>query len=456
MTGAQRACRRALRWIVLGAALASSGCAYSIVRNGTVDESAVMKIEHGLAKIRQLPFVSPVPVEVKSPEDLRSYLEAELAREYSPGEIQALQRVYQRLGLLPPQIDLGEALLKLYSAQVAGLYDPQEGKMFLVPSGVPSAGWAMAAMQFVMRRDLVNEMLLAHELTHALQDQHFGILSAADDASNDDHSLAMHAVIEGDATLAGFAYVLGGLPESSLLDLVQRLDMIPAELEAELPDTPPILRDSLVFQYSAGARFVALAYLRSGWPGVNALLAHPPTSTEQILWPEKYFGKPDSPMTVNLGGLEDYRTGKDWSLIEENTLGALSVRILFEGFQDREQADRVARGWDGDRLAAFSRGDEVHLFWLSTWDDETAAREFFAAESGVLAAKYPDASRTIEQDRIAASAGESYRLERRGDKVLLVLGVPAVEIEKRSAEIWKGTTVSPTPIQVDFDLARRP
>lgn len=454
MTGAQPAYRRALHWIALGAALVSSGCSYSIVRNGTVDQSAVLKIEGGLAEIRRLPFVSPVPVEVKSPEELRRFLEAELAREYSPGEIRGLQRVYERLGLLAPQVDLGEALLKLYSAQIAGFYDPQQAKMFLVPSGVPSAGWAIHLMQFLIRRDLVNEMLLAHELTHALQDQHFGILSAADDPSNDDHSLAIRAVIEGDATLAGFAYILGGLPESSLLDLVQRLDLIPAELEAELPDTPPILRDSLVFQYSAGARFVALAYLRSGWPGVNALLRYPPSSTEQILWPEKYFERPDSPMTVDLGGLEDYRAGKDWSLIEENTLGALSVRILLEAFQDHGRANQVSRGWDGDRLAAFARGDDVHLFWLSVWDDELAAREFFAAESALLDAKYPDAGRSHGPDRVTANASEPYRLERRGEKVLLLLGVPAAETERRAEEIWKGTTIGPTPIQVDSDLAR--
>ena len=445
--------RRALRWLALGAALVSSACSYSIVKNGAVDERSVAKIEHGLAELRQLPFLSPVPVEVKSLEELRTYLQAELDKEHSPGEIRGLQRVYERLGLLGSDVDLGEALLNLYGAQIAGFYDPQEAKMFLVPSGVPSAGWMMNLVQFVIHRDLVNEMLLAHELTHALQDQHFGILAAADDPSNDDRTLAVHAVIEGDATLAGFAYVLGGLRESTIVDLVGRLDMIPDELEAELPDTPPILRDSLVFQYSAGARFVAMAYQRSGWAGVNALLAHPPVSTEQVLWPEKYFGRPDSPMVVSLGGLEDYRTAKDWSLIEENTLGALSVRILLEGFLDRERANRVARGWDGDRFAAFGRNDEIHLFWLSSWDDETAAREFFAAESEVLARKFPGTTQNLEPERVATSTGESYRLERHGQNVLLVLGVPPAEMDRRVSEVWAGAAVGPTPIQVDFDLA---
>lgn len=455
MTRSRRAFRRALEATALAAALLASACSYSIVRNGTVDESAVVKIEHGLATLRRLPFRSPVPVEVKTVDELRAYLKAELDRQYSPGEIRALQKIYERLGLLPPGIDLGDAMLKLYGAQVAGFYDPQEGKMFLVPSGVPSQGWMMNLLQFVIRRDLVNEMLLAHELTHALQDQHFGILAAADDPSNDDRSLALHAVIEGDATLAGFGYVLGGLPESTLLDLVGRLDMIPAELEAELPDTPAILRDSLVFEYSAGARFVALAYLRAGWAGVNALLAHPPQSTEQILWPEKFFAKPDSPMTVVLGGLEHYRTSKEWSLSEENTLGALSVRILLDGFFDHERAERVARGWDGDRLAAFTRGDDLHLFWVSTWDDEAAAREFFAAESDLLERKFEGSSRSAGPDRVVTTSGESYRLERRGQNVLLAIGVPPAEMDARVAEAWAGVVIQPTPVQIDLDLAQR-
>ncbi len=212
-------CSRAVRlrgWLLLS--LLVSACSYAVVRNGEINESAATQIERGLESVRGLTFRAPVPMEVKSPEELRQYLEAEIARQYTPDEVRGLQRVYERLGLLAPDVDLGQALVKLYTAQIAGFYDPHAGKLFLVPSGMPPVGWTVSFMQFVLRRDLVNEMLLAHELTHALQDQHFGTLAAADDPSNDDRSLAIHAVVEGDATLAGFAYLFGGLPENSLLD----------------------------------------------------------------------------------------------------------------------------------------------------------------------------------------------------------------------------------------------
>lgn len=441
------------RWWLLLPLLWCSACSYAIVRHGEINQRAAMRIERGLTKIRGLEFLAPVPMEVKSPDELRTYLQAELDRQYSPQEIRGLQRVYERLGLLAPTVDLGEALLKLYTAQIAGFYDPQAGKLFLVPSGVPSVGWMVNLVQFLLHRDLVNEMLLAHELTHALQDQHFGVLSAADDESNDDRSLTLHAVLEGDATLAGFAYVFGGLPEKSLIDLVDRLGAVPAEIEAALPDTPPILRDSLVFQYSAGSRFVALAYLRGGWRAVDALLAHPPSSTEQILWPEKYFVRPDTPTEVRLGGLDAYRAGGDWSLLEENTLGALSVRILLEAFVDAARANHVASGWDGDRFIAYGKDQAMHLYWMSIWDNEGAARDFFAAEREVLTRKFPGSTPKLEDDRLTAEGTDPFWLERRGDKVLLEIGVPAGQASQHVGDVWAKTVFAPQPLEMNLDVA---
>ncbi|MGH7896465.1 MAG: hypothetical protein ACREQQ_00815, partial [Candidatus Binatia bacterium] len=422
--GGRSRARRALFGTIAAAALSLSACSYAVVRDGTIDAKAATTIERGLEEIRALRFLTRVPMEVKSPEELRVYIRQELDREYSPTEIRGLERIYRKLGLWPDSLDLGQELLKLYDAQIAGFYDPHQAKLFLVPSGVPSTGWTIALLQLFLRRDLVNEMLLAHELTHALQDQHFGALALAENLDDDDRALAIHAVLEGDATLAGFAYVFGGLAVESLPDLVQRLGTIPAELAAMLPDTPPLLRDSLVFQYSAGSAFVARAYSQGGWPGVDALLAYPPTSTEQILWPEKYFGRPDTPTEVRLGGLDGYENDPAWTEVETNTFGELTIRILAEGFFDSKRAERTAEGWDGDRFTAFTRGEELHLYWMSSWDSAEDASEFFAAESEMLAIKYPAAERKVEADRVVAGGEDPYWLERRGDKVLLVWGLP--------------------------------
>ncbi|MGH7805999.1 MAG: hypothetical protein ACREQJ_16745, partial [Candidatus Binatia bacterium] len=361
-----------------------SACGYRVVSDGHVNERAASRIERGIAAIRGLAFTKPVEMDVKRPEALRAYLVELLDQDYSPQDIRDLARVYALFGLLPPDFDLREALLHLYTAQIAGFYDPRTHRLYLVDPPAADIPPSIEVLQFLLRRDLVGEMLLAHELTHALQDQTSQVLAAADDPENDDRALATRAVVEGDATLAGFAYTLGGLREEAILDLVDRLGAIPTEIASVLPETPPILREPLVFQYSQGARFVAWAYLRGGWPAVDALLRHPPASTEQVLWPDRFFQHPDAPTRVGLGGLEDYRQGGKWRVLEENTLGELHVRIQLAGLLNAERAEWAARGWDGDRFAAFAQGAVAHLYWLSTWDSERDAREFFDAEREAL------------------------------------------------------------------------
>ena len=95
--------------------------------------------------------------------------------------------------------------------------------------------------------------------------------------------------------------------------------------------------------------FVSWAYKSAGWDGVNALLARPPRSTEQVLHPEKYFVKPENPIRVQIGALAPYLRG-EWQLAEEATLGEFTIRILAERFVDRAGATAIAAGWDGDRL----------------------------------------------------------------------------------------------------------
>lgn len=436
--------------------LLASGCGYRVVADGRVNEHAALRIERGIAELRGLAFTEPIVMDVKRPEALRAYLVEILDQDYSPQDIRDLSRVYALLGLLPPDFDLREALLHLYTAQIAGFYDPRTHRLYLVDPPAADVPPSIEVLQFLLRRDLVGEMLLAHELTHALQDQTSQALAAADDPENDDRALAVRAVVEGDATLAGFAYTLGGLREDALLDLVDRLGAIPDELAAVLPDTPPVLREPLVFQYSQGARFVAWAYLRGGWPAVDALLRHPPSSTEQVLWPDRFFQYPDAPTRIGLGGLDDYRRGGGWRALEENTIGELVMRIQLAGLLNPERAEWAARGWDGDRFAAFSRDRATHLYWMSTWDSERDAREFFDGEREALGKRSaPDEITTTAE--LASGAGSApWLVERRGVHVLIVIGSPPAELAERRERIWAESTFTVERPEADLDLGRLP
>jgi hypothetical protein len=443
--------RRAPAALLVGVLLVS--CAVSVVRHGELDPTAATRVERGISTVRNLPFRRPVPMEVTTPEQLRRHLTRELRREYEPAKLAAVSTVYSLLGLLPSGIDLEREILRLYESQVAGFYEPRAAKLYLVDPPPALGSWWLRVLEALLRRDLVGEMLLAHELTHALQDQNFDVVGRMTDPLDDDRALAAAAAIEGDATLAGFAYLLGGLPTESLLALVDRLQAIPTEVAASLPDSPTLLRETLAFRYSSGARFAAWAYLRAGWDGVNAILVSPPESTEQVLWPEKYYVEPDAPTTVDLGGLDDYRTEAPGSLIEENTLGALLIRILFSVAFSPDRAEWIARGWDGDRFAAWSRGGRTHLYWMTAWDSVRDAKDFLLAEREALERRFPSSAVAASPDRAASSFPSPWFLERRGAKVLVILGVPSEECSARAEALWAKTTFSTRRPEPPFDLA---
>ena len=452
--------RPAAAAIVLALAVLLAGCSVSVVRHGELDTRRAAKIVSGISEIRGLEFRSRVPMNVTDADGVRAHLRAELDREYSPDEIASLERVYVTLGLLPGETDLAGALVTLYGAQVAGFYDPRVRTLFLVdPPPSVEGGWLIALLQLVLRRDLVGEMLLAHELTHALQDQNFDVLGRVSGGGNDDRALAAAAVVEGDATLAGFAYLFGGLPESSLLALVEQLRAIPGAVEATLPEIPAVLRESLVFRYTEGVRFVAWAYLAAGWDGVNAVLAWPPRSSEQVLWPEKYFVEPDDPSEISLGGLDRYRDDPAWELIEENTLGELMIRVLLTEHLDAGRAEWAARGWDGDRFAAWASDGETHVIWMTVWDSVRDAKDFFAAEADVLGAGPPapvgDAATPPGAPAVVASGNVPHPscLEQRGHRVLVLLGVARDACAAVAADVWRDTHVTLPEERSPLDLA---
>jgi hypothetical protein len=392
-----------------------------------------------------------VPLVAVSATEARGMLEREVRHQFTPGEWATIGRVYIALGLLPAGTDLEQAFLDLYSAQLAGFYDPVDRRMVLVNEALRT-GFFTSAVESVIRRDLAGEMVLAHELTHALQDQHFGLSTGRADVGDDDAQLALRAVYEGDATLAGYAAVLGKLRPGAAVGLAHKLERVPNQMAHDYPDIPALIRESIVFQYVAGVNFVSWAYKNAGWEGVNALLARPPRSTEQILHPEKYFVHPENPVHVQLGALAPYLRG-EWQLAEEATLGELTIRVLVERFFDRVRATEVAAGWDGDRLMALSQGQELALVWLTAWDSERDATEFFSAWATILAGRHPGAA-SASDAVISLSGPQPYYLERRGSKVLAIEGPLESDLPALADRVWRRSAFDPNVPWVPIDLAR--
>jgi hypothetical protein len=350
----------------------------SIVRKNAVDTAVLASVERTVERVRGLRFTAPVPGQVLDEAEVAALLDGELAREFPPGELERLQAVYTRLGFLAPGTQLKAALQELYADQIAALYNPRTKTLSLTTNGLRQQTFMLKMLAFFTGRDLLGEVLVAHELTHALQDQHYGLPTTTPPitAAHGDRSIARRALVEGDASLVSVAYLLPApLDPGTVQRFTEQVAVIPEELQARHPNVPEIIRAALAFQYNTGSVFASAAYLRGGWPAVDAAHRDPPTSSEQVLHPEKYFETRDRPVTVTLGGTEALER-QGFTLALEDTLGELDVRVLVGRGGDAVRAADAAAGRGGDRLRAFVRGDEVAFVWLTTWDTTGDARQF--------------------------------------------------------------------------------
>ncbi len=387
----------------LAALALASGCGPGrLARDGAVNQELVARTERRLVAVRGLEFRRPVPVRAIGPAEVAAVVDQELDRSLSPAQRAHAEVAYAGLGLVPSGTRLEPAMERLFTTQLAAFYDPRSQSLAVATQAMnrPGLRWSTA----LTGRDLMGELAVAHELTHALQDQHWGLPADSDPPGKrrTDRLLARRALLEGDATWASFATVSGGrLDDATRARVLRQLDALPSQLAAAVPDVPPLLRDTLAFQYQDGTRFVDRLLAHGGWAAVDRAHLDPPISSEQVLHPERYLAAArdvPTPITVpRPSGLQ--RAG--FETVLDDTLGEVVVRVLAARALPPAHATRVAAGWDGDRLVAFARGAELIVVWLSAWDSEEDAVEFADA---------------------LATLNPAAHVERRGRRVLALLG----------------------------------
>jgi hypothetical protein len=342
--------------------------------DGTPGPDVRAEIEAIVAQIpglRQLDELRDVPYEFVTRAQFQDDLQDLIADETDPEELALEERLLKRLGLLPPEMDLGEAILELYGSQVAAFYRPDTGAFYII-------GEHQSLAPF-------DRMVVAHEYTHALQDQHFDLEgSRITDPSEGDAALAQLAAIEGDATLLMFYWGLQNLTQQELATIGDGLN--PADLEL-LESMPPILRRQLEFPYNDGFLFSLEVFTSSagGWDAIDETLRNPPATTEQILHPEKYFAGEEA-MPVEVPDLSD-ALGSGWTRTYEQTMGELNLQVwvggseepapTFPGMPPEQPHADVAAGWGGDRLAMYESGtDGWAIAWEIAWDTAADAEAF--------------------------------------------------------------------------------
>jgi hypothetical protein len=174
----------------------------------------------------------------------------------------------------------------------------------------------------------------------------------------------------------------------SQLELLQLIgESLNPEVMGSLDDMPPVLRESLLFPYTAGLSFVQTLQA-GGWQAVNDAFAKPPASTEQVLHPEKYVAG-EAPVDVTLPADLAARMGSGWKVGLEDTLGEFQLRVWLDqatAGSDAPTATQAAEGWGGDRVALLDGPNGAWAIALRTaWDTPTDAHEFLALASPLVA-----------------------------------------------------------------------
>lgn len=328
----------------------------AVDRAGTLAE-----IEKNTSRLRGLEFKRPVTYKNIGREELKKFLKAKLAEQYTPQEMHDYSRSLETLGLIPAGTDLLEVIVGLYDEQVAAFYVPEERALYTFKDTTLAKN--------------LDKVTMAHELTHALQDQNFDLtkfpLKVKD---NDDLALATAALIEGDATVLMTEYYAAHLDTRNVLGDV--LGGVMGQQTAKLQAAPPYFRDMMLFPYQHGAEFAGALAAVNGPATLNAAFQRPPVSTREILHPEKYLKDRREPVKVELPKVEK----PGWRLVGDNVLGEFGLRSLFSQYLDVYEAQRAAAGWLADRYHVYERGTTgpCVLDWQSEWETESDAKEFVA------------------------------------------------------------------------------
>jgi hypothetical protein len=344
--------------------------------------SEIRAVKRAVAELRDLQFERRVPVTVESPAKLAKRLLGALAEETSEGRLRRQGRAMELLGELPPGTDLPRLLNRIQAESVLGFY---------LPGRPPKKGGLY--VRSTRGLDPYARIILAHELTHAVTDQRYDLTHAdrlAAQTAREDELAAYSGLVEGDATLTMQRYLAQRLTpaEQANAGLVAATERTPARDAA-----PAAIRESMLFPYQEGLRFVGVLYQRGGWAAVNRAYRDPPTSTEQLLHPERYLGDRDQPQPVGVPDLRA-RLGGGWRPGVELSLGEFDARLLLQGELAVTTAERAAAGWDGGRIRTFQRGRSTALALRTVWDSGSEAAQFCDAMRGWATARFGPATRT--------------------------------------------------------------
>ncbi len=419
----------------------TKGVVKSNARNAAI-VAATTAVLKETSEIRELAILRPVKSGAQSRAEIEHMLIKSLDEQMTAAQMHATELSLRKFGLAPAEFEYRPFIIKLLAEQVAGYYDPQSQEFHL-------ADWL----------DLEGQKpVMAHELTHALQDQHFNLRRFEKWPHGDsDAKLAVQALIEGDATLAMTIY----MARNPLVALAFSRSLTTGVATEQYDQAPRAMRESLIFPYLQGSEWATQLYRKGGWSEVSNAFTKLPLSTEQILHAEKYY-KYERPIKVVLPDItESLNRGSNqkpgyanrqssrrplptaaWHRIDSDVKGEWTYYLILDEFlKSPQESKRAAAGWGGDRYSLYEGPNgRVFLAQVAVWDTENDAREFFDAYVKRTERRYPDAKPLNSTDspnetrnsKLEPANRYSWQttegevvIELRGLRVVILEGVPS-------------------------------
>ena len=364
---------------------------------------SVDKILKFASEETSLPRHSDVKRKLVSRDEVAAYVSKHLEEDEDSQRMQRNEIVLKKFGLLPRDFDLKTFLIAMLREQVAGYYDPATKTVNLLD-------WVDAEQQ---------KPVLAHELTHALQDQNFDLATwmkvgdqvdllnverpTPTDFAEDEAGEARQAVTEGQATVALIDYGLAPFGQSmanspQLVDAMREGMLVGTADSIQFRSAPLFLKEALTFPYRYGLDFVGEVIVQRGKGGAVDLFRHPPTTTRQIMEPQTYLsGEKLAPMPV-----PDFKELlKDYKKIDVGGFGEFDTAMLVDQFAGVEAGRKMYPEWRGGYYFAIKPKTEpsapLGLLYVSRWSSAEKASEFAAIYAMSLAKRYRRADIAAQQ-----------------------------------------------------------
>ena len=368
--GAPRS-RADMRHVTTAVLLATIAVGLLGTRASGAAPSQLTQLEQTTQQVRHLAPLHSVPAAFLPSAQFNTVVQSNMRRGETDAQLEIGRRELVLLGLLSPSADYKNLLFQNMTSQVLGLYDYYAHKLYVRNESGKVFG--------------VDRYAIAHEYTHALQDQHYNLKKLMPDQSaisyrNSDAEGAHHALIEGDAVNTSYLYISKAYTPTEVHDLVN-------EPVPQVKPLPKGLQRQFDFPYTTGVQFVQNLYKTGGMTAVDAAYHRLPTSTYEIMHPSAYV-RHWKPVRVALHGVVGM---PDWKQVDDDVNGAFGVDLILWQYLPRTQADRVTNAYRGDRYIFLENGAEGAMLLKTVWTSPATAGAAKAAWVQSIRARMPNA-----------------------------------------------------------------